>query len=93
MKPIDTHILRRIKAYFDRDTSRILIVSDVMGIFDLTRPEVKEALRFLTDYGLLGIDRRSNIDKFFSVNRNCPVNVKHKKKREQITNFVGANWS
>ena len=90
MKPIDTHILRRIKAYFDRDTSRILIVSDVMGIFDLTRPEVKEALRFLTDYGLLGIDKRSNIDKFFSINRNCPVNAKHKKKREQITNFVGA---
>lgn len=90
MKPIDTHILRRIKAYFDRDKDRMLIVSDVMFTFNLTRPEAKEALRFLVDYGLLGIDRRKYIDRFYSVNRQVPVNVKHKKKREEVSNFVGA---
>jgi hypothetical protein len=90
MKPIDTHILRRIKAYFDRDKDRMLIVSDVMFTFNLTRPEAKEALRFLTDYGLLGIDRRKHIDRFYSINRQVPVNVKHKKKREEVSNFVGA---
>jgi hypothetical protein len=83
MKPIDTHILRRIKAYFDRDKDRMLIVSDVMFTFNLTRPEAKEALRFLVDYGLLGIDRRKVVDIFFSVNRQVPVNIKHKKRKEK----------
>lgn len=80
---VGTAVVRRIKKFFDENPDEMYSSSQIANSLNMAGSVVKEGLRFLHDFSLIGKTRQNANIFFFSINRYTRSGIHRQKQNEK----------